>query len=78
MYSGQSIVNPNVRNIRPSCVHKRNYGTLHPFKLFVGQRMAQMDNNNIFVRVFRSVRLTESRHIITPVPLLRGHNNFRL
>ena len=78
MYSGQSIVNPNVRNIRPSCVHKRNNGLLHPFKLFVGQRPAQMDNNNIFVRVGRSVRLTESRHIITPVPLLHGHNNFRL
>ena len=62
MYSGQSIVNTDVRNIRPSCVHKRNYGTLHPFKLFVGQRPAQMDNNNIFVRVGRSVRLTESRH----------------
>ena len=63
-------------NARPSCVHKRNYGTLHPFKLFVGQRPAQMDNNNIFVRVGRSVRLTESRHFSDAKKIVSVSNTF--
>lgn len=61
IYSGQSIVNTKVRNVRPSCVHKCRNGFHDAVISFIGQ-MAQMNNNNIFVRVLRTVCFPKSRH----------------